>query len=240
MQQQRRRRDGQRIAQLTADVDTDQITALAATQLIQNEFTADKGYDIRIFGEKKAATDAFNDFYNALLITIALIFVMLVALFGTLSEPLLIMMSIPFGLIGVIVGHAIFDYHMQFLSVIGILALCGIIVNDSLILLEFTKKVRATGLSGREAILTAAGKRMRPIILTTVTTFISISPLIFFSTGQTAFLAPMAVSLGFGLVFATVLILLVLPCLYLVRDDIGRISAPLFNKATDARQGERL
>ena len=108
VQQQRRRRDGQRIAQLTADVDTDQITALAATQLIQNEFTADKGYDIRIFGEKKAATDAFNDFYNALLITIVLIFVMLVALFGTLSEPLLIMMSIPFGLIGVIVGHAIF------------------------------------------------------------------------------------------------------------------------------------
>ena len=130
------------------------------------------------------------------------------------------MLAIPFGLIGVVFGHAIFDYNLQFLSMVGVLALSGIIVNDSLILVDFIKRLRQEGVERMQAVIRAGEVRARPIILTTITTFLGVSPLIFFATGQTAFLSPMAVSLGFGLLFATVLILLTLPCLYLIADDI--------------------
>ena len=119
-----------------------------------------------------------------------------------------------------VVGHIIFGFHLQFLSLVGFLALAGIVVNDSLILIHFAKRLRSEGWEPVEALVEAGRVRARPILLTTVTTFLGVSPLIFFSTGQTAFLAPMAVSLGFGLLFATVLILLVLPCFYLVVDDL--------------------
>jgi multidrug efflux pump subunit AcrB len=104
--------------------------------------------------------------------------------------------------------------------VIGLLALIGIVVNDSLILIDFTKKLRAEGKNRIDATLEACNVRARPIILTSVTTFLGVSPLIFFATGQTKFLSPMAVSLGFGLLFATILILIVLPCFYLIMDDL--------------------
>ena len=128
--------------------------------------------------------------------------------------------GLPFAVVGVILGHLFFGYNLQFLSVIGLLALIGIVVNDSLILIDFLKKLREKGLSKVEAVIQSCEVRARPIILTSVTTFLGISPLIFFATGQTKFLSPMAVSLGFGLLFATILILLVLPCFYLIVDDL--------------------
>ena len=96
----------------------------------------------------------------------------------------------------------------------------GIVVNDSLILIDFLKKLRSDGKNKIEATIEACNVRARPIVLTSVTTFLGISPLIFFATGQTKFLSPMAVSLGFGLLFATILILIVLPCFYLIMDDL--------------------
>ncbi len=130
------------------------------------------------------------------------------------------MFAIPFGIIGVIFGHVLFGYHIQFLSMIGFLALTGIVVNDSLILVDFAKRLRKQGWNRVEAMVEAGRVRIRPILLTSITTFLGISPLIFFATGQTAFLSPMAVSLGFGLLFATVLILVSLPCFYLIADDL--------------------
>jgi len=148
------------------------------------------------------------------------IFFILAVLFKTILDPLVVLFSIPFAVVGVILGHIIFDYNLQFLSVIGLLALIGIVVNDSLILIDFLKKLRADGKNKIDATLEACNVRARPIILTSVTTFLGISPLIFFATGQTKFLSPMAVSLGFGLLFATILILIVLPCFYLIMDDL--------------------
>mgnify|MGYP001206963566 FL=1 len=145
---------------------------------------------------------------------------MLTALFKSLIEPLVVMFAIPFGFIGVVIGHAMFNYNIQFLSAVGTLALSGIIVNDSLIMVDFIKKLRSDGVDKIAAVIGAGKVRARPILLTTVTTFLGVSPLIFFATGQTSFLSPMAVSLGFGLVFATMLILIVLPCFYLIADDI--------------------
>jgi len=171
-------------------------------------------------GEKKEAADSMKGMRHASLIALAVIFFILASLFKSLLDPLVVMLAIPFGFIGVVVGHMLFGYHLQFLSLIGFLALTGIVVNDSLILVDFTKRLRAQGWDRVDALAEAGRVRVRPILLTTVTTFLGISPLIFFATGQTAFLSPMAVSLGFGLLFATMLTLVVVPCFYLIADDL--------------------
>ena len=171
-------------------------------------------------GSKKRSRENFADMKKTAFISLAIIFFILAVLFKTILDPLVVLFSIPFAVVGVILGHIIFDYNLQFLSVIGLLALIGIVVNDSLILIDFLKKLRADGKNKIVATLEACNVRARPIILTSVTTFLGISPLIFFATGQTKFLSPMAVSLGFGLLFATILILIVLPCFYLIMDDL--------------------
>ncbi len=242
-----RRRDGRRMANIRAETDSGVITPLEAAKLVKKEFAPGPGdgYELLFLGQKKEMEESFQGMNQALVISLMLIFFMLTALFRSLLDPLTIMFTIPFGMIGVVAGHALFGYNIQFLSVIGMLALAGIIVNDSLILVEFANKLRRRG-EERFAAVTAAGKaRARPIILTTITTFLGLSPLIFFSSGQTRFLAPMAVSLGFGLAFATLVILMALPCFYLIMDDLRRRLldgcrgwAPALNPVRDAAQRE--
>ncbi|MEA3242686.1 MAG: efflux RND transporter permease subunit, partial [Pseudomonadota bacterium] len=218
------RRDTQRLATVTAEVDDRETTPLQVTELIERQFgdldKREPGYHLSFLGEKKEAADSMKGMRHATLIALAIIFFILASLFKSLLDPLVVMFAIPFGFIGVVVGHMLFDYHLQFLSLIGFLALTGIVVNDSLILVDFTKRLREQGWERVDALVEAGRVRVRPILLTTVTTFLGISPLIFFASGQTAFLSPMAVSLGFGLLFATALILVVVPCFYLIADDL--------------------
>lgn len=223
------RRDSKRLSLITAEVDKDAITPLEVTALLEEEFKTLSedhfGYSLLFLGEKKEAQDSFNDIGKMLIIALAVIFFILAALFKSLLDPFVIMFAIPFAIVGVIVGHALFGYNLQFLSMIGFLALTGIVVNDSLILIDFAKKRMAAGANCFDALVEAGRVRIRPILLTTVTTFLGISPLIFFASGQTAFLSPMAVSLGFGLIFATVLILVVLPCFYMIADDLRNFTS---------------
>ena len=215
------RRDGQRLAIVTAEVDARITTALEVTDLVEKKFgNNNPAYDLLFLGEKKEATDSFKDMKSALIISLAIIFFILASLFNSVLDPLVVMLAIPFGMIGVIFGHMLFGYHLQFLSIVGFLALTGIVVNDSLILVDFARRMRAEGWDRVDAVVEAGRVRIRPILLTSMTTFLGISPLIFFATGQTAFLSPMAVSLGFGLWFATVLILVIVPCFYLIADDL--------------------
>jgi multidrug efflux pump subunit AcrB len=199
-------------------------TPLEVTGLLRAEFadleTRLPGYELIFLGEKKDASESFSGMRDALLISAAIIFFILAALFRSMLDPLIVMFAIPFAIIGVVFGHMLFGYHLQFLSAIGFLALTGIVVNDSLILVNFAKRMRAEGMERTEAMIEAGRVRIRPILLTSITTFLGISPLIFFATGQTAFLSPMAVSLGFGLLFATVIILIAIPCFYLIADDM--------------------
>mgnify|MGYP006071729445 CR=1 FL=1 len=222
------RRDAQRLAMVTAEVNLETTTPLEVNELIALEFQelmkVKAKNQLLFLGEKKEANDSFNDMLNVLIISLAIIFFILAALFKSLLDPFVIMLAIPFAIVGVIIGHIIFDYNLQFLSMIGFLALTGIVVNDSLILVDFIKKQRARGVECFQAVMDAGQVRIRPIMLTTITTFLGISPLIFFASGQTAFLSPMAVSLGFGLIFATILILVVVPCFYMVLDDLRRVT----------------
>jgi len=221
------------MAKITADVNSSITTPLEVTTQIDKEFTPyaqDPDYKLLYLGEKKDAQESFKGMNQALVIALVVIFFMLTALFKSLVDPLVVMIAIPFGLIGVVIGHALFGYNLQFLSVVGVLALSGIIVNDSLIMVDFIKRLRREGQDRIAAVVGAGQVRARPILLTTITTFLGISPLIFFATGQTAFLSPMAVSLGFGLIFATVLILITLPCFYLIADDIRTL---VFNSKSE-------
>ena len=222
-----RRRDGQRLAKISADVDPSIITPLEVTNIFDKKyekiFKSDSSYEYMYLGSKKRSRENFADMKKTAFISLAIIFFILAVLFKTILDPLVVIFSIPFAVVGVILGHILFGYNLQFLSVIGLLALIGIVVNDSLILIDFLKKLRADGKDRIKATLEACNVRARPIILTSVTTFLGISPLIFFATGQTKFLSPMAVSLGFGLLFATILILIVLPCFYLIMDDLKEL-----------------
>ena len=228
-----RRRDGQRLAKISADVDPNIITPLEVTAIFdkkyENIFKQDSSYDYMYLGSKKRSRENFADMKKTAVISLGIIFFILAVLFKTILDPLVVLFSIPFAVVGVILGHIIFGYNLQFLSVIGLLALIGIVVNDSLILIDFLKKLRKDGKDKIEATMRACKVRARPIILTSVTTFLGISPLIFFATGQTKFLSPMAVSLGFGLLFATILILIVLPCFYLIMDDLKELVIKKFN-----------
>ncbi|QEP42258.1 efflux RND transporter permease subunit [Ectothiorhodospiraceae bacterium BW-2] len=218
------RRNATRMVTLTAEVDSEVATPLQVTEQIERyvETLQQRHPDLKVewLGEKRAAGESMRDMGLALLIALLLIFVILTALFNSLLDSLVVMVAIPFGMIGVVMGHWLLDLNLQFLSMIGFLALAGIVVNDSLILIDFVNRYRREGHPRFEALLEAGRIRARPIILTSMTTFLGVSPLIFFATDQTAFLTPMAVSLGFGLLVSTVLILFTLPCLYLIGDDL--------------------
>ena len=229
-----RHRDGVRLATVTADVDDAVTTPMEVTAQVAQAFDQlPQGYELVFLGEKKEANESMQDMGRALVIALTIIFFILAALFRSLLDPLVVMFAIPFGLIGVVIGHVALGEHLEFLSMLGFLALSGIVVNDSLILIEFIKRLRAEGVDRIDAVVNAGQVRVRPILLTSITTFLGISPLIFFATGQAAFLSPMAISLGFGLLFATVLILVALPCFYLIADDLrsatGRLWRGLFS-----------
>ena len=138
-------------------------------------------------------------------------------------QPAIIMISIPFGLVGAVIGHLIMGYSLSVLSLFGIVALSGVVVNDSLVLIDFANQRRRQGQMVRDAIHDAAVHRFRPIMLTTVTTFGGLAPMIFETSRQARFLIPMAISLGYGIVFATVITLIIVPSVYLIIDDIRKL-----------------
>ena len=135
-------------------------------------------------------------------------------------QPLVIMSVIPFGFIGAVIGHIIFDVSINMLSVFGLIALSGVVVNDSLILVEFANRARADKTSIDEALLIAGKRRFRAILLTTMTTFVGLLPMLFETSVQAQFVIPMALSLSFGILFATSITLVIVPCLYRVVYDL--------------------
>ncbi len=161
---------------------------------------------------------------KGLLGAIVLIYVILAIPFKSYSQPLIIMLSIPFGIVGAVIGHLIMGYSLSVISIFGIVALSGVVVNDSLVLLDFFNQKRIEGFSVHDAIVTAGIQRFRPIVLTTLTTFGGLLPMIFETSRQARFLIPMAISLGFGILFATGITLLLIPSITLILEDLRRPS----------------
>ena len=138
------------------------------------------------------------------------------------------MIAIPFGIIGAVLGHMLMNYHLSLMSMMGIVALSGVVVNDSLVLVDYANKQKRKGSLSFEAIKTAGLRRFRPVMLTTLTTFGGLAPMIFETSRQARFMIPMAISLGFGILFATIVTLALVPCLYLIVDDCKKGLSRLF------------
>jgi multidrug efflux pump subunit AcrB len=182
------------------------------------------GVTIDLSGRQRQMAKAFESLPIGFMAAVVLIYVILAWLFSSYTQPLVVMLAIPFGMIGVVWGHLLLGYQMTFLSLIGFVALSGIVVNDSLILVQFFNDLRAAGAGLVEGLIEAGRRRLRPIFLTTITTVLGLTPLMLEQSFQARFLIPMAIAIAFGLMSATVLILLVLPCLILISDDCKRVA----------------
>jgi multidrug efflux pump subunit AcrB len=140
--------------------------------------------------------------------------------FRSLSQPFIVLLAVPFGVIGALAGHMILDITPSFLSLFGMLALAGVVVNDSLVMVDFTNQQRREGRDLFQSVVDSGARRFRPILLTSLTTFVGLLPLMLDRSLQAQFLIPMAVSLGFGILFATFITLYLIPSSYLVMEDI--------------------
>ncbi len=219
------RRNGRQIVQVTADVEPrEQIPAIM--ELLRSDVYPDlqaryPGVDFGFSGRQQDTEESSNALSMYGLASLLIIYVLLAIPFRSYAQPMLIMAVIPFGAAGAILGHLMTGKGLSIMSIMGIVALGGVVVNDSLILVDYANRLRRDkGLSAREAIIQAGVRRFRPILLTTLTTFFGLAPMLFETSRQAQFITPMAVSLGFGILFTTFVCLLVLPALYILLSSV--------------------
>jgi multidrug efflux pump subunit AcrB len=174
-------------------------------------------------GQEKRTRESLDSIKSGYFLAMMGIFLLLASQFRSYMQPLIIMMAIPFGLIGAILGHLILGLEFTIVSIFGIVALSGIVVNDSLILIDFINRAVRSGMGVNQAVIESGRARFRPVLLTSVTTIAGLFPLLLERSFQAQFLVPMAVSLCFGLLVATILTLLYVPALYLIVEDITHL-----------------
>ncbi len=219
-----RRREGRRVLQVSADVRPrskaiEVINDLKAN-VLPNLCARHQGLNYTFEGHQADMRESTDSLRYTFLMALLAIYTMLAIPFRSFVQPLIVMTAIPFGVVGAFVGHMIMGYDLSLISIFGIVALSGVVVNDSLVLIDFANRRRKSGLTPREAIRSAALQRFRPVMLTTLTTFGGLAPMIFETSRQARFLIPMALSLGFGILFATVITLIIIPALYLLVYDV--------------------
>jgi len=218
------RRDGRRTVTVQADVDPIEDTPIilaalnnsALPELARTFPGLTYGYQGREADRKESVQSLMQGFAFALVS----IYFLLAIPFRSYSQPFIVMMAIPFGFVGAVLGHLFMGYSLSLMSMMGVVALSGVVVNDSLVLVDYANKRRREGFNAHDAIAAAALRRFRPVMLTTLTTFFGLAPMIMETSRQARFMIPMAISLGFGILFATVITLVLVPCLYLIVENI--------------------
>jgi len=219
-----RRVDRQRTLNVRADIDKqnaniegikDDLAVLAAE--LEQQFP---DTSISLEGEAREQRESFASLKVGLIFVLLVIYTLLAIPFRSYVQPLMVMVVIPFGVVGGVLGHMIMGMSLSIMSYMGMLALCGVVVNDSLVLVDWVNRQRKQGVELFDAVKQAGVARFRAVILTSLTTFFGLLPLIFESSTQAQFLIPMAVSLGYGILFATAVTLLLIPVNYLVLEDI--------------------
>lgn len=226
-----RHTDSQLAIHTTATVDSTVNNNNEILADMQQEFlpALSSRYGVKIAYEGRAEEQAetIGDMMQGMMLAFVMIYLVLAWVFASYGWPLVVMTAIPFGLIGAIFGHWLLNIDLTILSLFGIFGLSGIVVNDSIILVTFFKHLREAGMETQQAIIEAATKRLRAVLLTSLTTVGGLTPLLFETSLQAQFLIPMAVSISFGLMFATLLVLLVIPALLSVHESaVGRMETP--------------
>jgi multidrug efflux pump subunit AcrB len=219
-----RRVDRNRTINITADVnkETADIEAIKRdlSEFLGPAVRAWPGVSFSLEGEAREQRESFGSLGYGLMFVLFMIYALLAIPFRSYLQPLIVMSVIPFGAAGAMLGHMIMGMNLTIMSLMGMLALTGVVVNDSLVLVDYINRRRAEGMPLMEAVSTAGVARLRPVMLTSLTTFAGLTPLIFEKSTQAQFLIPMAVSLGFGILFATFITLLLVPLNYLVLEDL--------------------
>ncbi len=223
-----RRIDGRRIISVRALVDSEVTNTAEVVRSLKNSLLPeiiDQNPEIKYSfeGARRAQTNTMAGVKEGGVVALVLIFSLLALQFKSYFQPIIIMAAIPFGMVGAVLGHLLLGYNLSIISVLGIVALTGIVVNDSLILVDFINRFREKGSTLREAVLESGIRRFRPIILTTLTTFFGLLPMLFETSRQARFLIPMAISLAFGVLFSTFIILYLIPVLYTILEDLKAI-----------------
>ncbi|MBU3981259.1 MAG: efflux RND transporter permease subunit, partial [Proteobacteria bacterium] len=217
------RRNGQRIVTVTADVSprsqAGQILNSIKAEILPELQQKYPGLAYSFEGHQADQKESMQSLSKGLLMAMIVIYAMLAVPLNSYIQPLIIMIAIPFGIVGAVIGHLIMGYSLSILSMFGVVALSGVVVNDSLVLIDFANRRRRAGMTPLEAIHASGIHRFRPIILTTLTTFGGLAPMIFETSRQARFLIPMALSLGFGVVFATLITLILVPSFYMIIED---------------------
>lgn len=218
------RADGRRVLNVTADVVPGEANATKVLEVLEGGFLPElmarhPGLTYSLEGEQRWQRESLDSLRTGLTLALIVIYAMLAVAFRSYVQPLLVMSAIPFGLVGATLGHLIMGYDLSLMSMMGMVALSGVVVNDSLVLIHATNENREKGYAALESVTAAGVRRLRPILLTSLTTFCGLAPMIFETSAQARFLIPMAVSLGFGVLFVTFIALLLVPALYLIVED---------------------
>lgn len=222
------RANRRRIVSVTAKVQTDIANANEINTFLKKTVLpelADEipGLAFNFEGAEKERKDSFSSLLKALAVAVLGIFALLAVQLRSYTQPLIIMSVIPLGFVGAVLGHKVLGYPVSFFSFFGIVALSGVVINDSLILMDKMNRLRIEGMPLLTAVLTASQRRFRPILFTTLTTCAGLIPIISEKSLQAQFLIPMAISLAAGVAFATMITLVLIPALYVIRVQIGEL-----------------
>jgi multidrug efflux pump subunit AcrB len=220
-----RRKDGRRLVSVTADVDLGVTTAGEVLAKVEKEALAKlkeerPGLTATRGGEQQAQAESLGALRAGFGLALLAMFALMALAFKSYVQPVIVMVAIPFGVVGALIGHIGMGYDLSLMSIMGMIALSGVVVNDSIVMVDAVNTYRREGMETFEAVLSAAVRRFRPILMTSLTTFLGLMPMIFETSVQARFLIPMAVGLGFGVLFTTPIALLVVPSIYLLIEDV--------------------
>lgn len=223
------RRDRRRTISVMANVDESravpgEIIADLTKNFLPQLLDENPAVSYSLEGQQRTQQETMRDLGKGFIVALLAIYVLLAIPFKSYIQPFIVMSAIPFGIIGAFWGHVLLGYNLTILSMFGIVALTGVVVNDSLVMVDFINRAREKGLSIAHAIRDAGVARFRPILLTSLTTFLGLTPLLLERSMQARFLIPMAISLGFGIMFATFITLILVPVIYLTQEDIKRLT----------------
>ncbi len=214
-----RRVGGRRVVEVSAELAPGVAASTDINRVVEEEIlpalcVAHPGLRADAVGMQEEQRGSMVALAQGYVIALLAMFALLAIPFRSYWQPLVIMAVIPFGLVGAILGHLLLGFELSMVSVFGVVALSGVVVNDSLVLIDAINGARRDGLDMREAILAGGSRRLRPVLLTSLTTFFGLLPMIFETSVQAYFLIPLAISLGFGILFATAVVLVLIPVVY--------------------------
>lgn len=222
------RRNRQRTVTVSADIDPEIVEPAEIVKEITEDYipgllARNPGVKFSLEGASLETIELLRNITIASIAALFLIYALIAIPLHSYIQPMIIMSVIPFGLIGAVFGHILMGRAISMFSLFGLIALAGVVVNDSLILIDFINKARLEGLSAREAVIRSGTERFRPIILTSLTTAAGLMPIMLETSMQAQMLIPMAISLSFGIIFATIITLFLIPSLYLLQGDFGQL-----------------